>query len=1101
MTVDQLLKELETLTHNGRMARMAEIGRLSKSDADLASLLDELEQGGSYQRRLALQSCYGSSNGERVLRGLSDVSRLARNLALHLVPLTCDDDQILAVLRTLAFQPRRAMMRQLAKLRHYAPVNGFLEETVVNGDTESSSLIVFASSDAVRQLWPQVSERAALTDWFRLARRHPQVALEFLRADIAQLPTDSDLPLTVLSRANSVLHGLVQPQPHLALGLFNELMRGASPNRLQWQFVLERLPREVTALLLESEADTQGVEQALSSVLHRLDESLLLKAIVRWPKLLQMVGTWLRRLAPPLRARVYEANGLGWRDGSNLIAPGIVGLLPRTAREAEARRHWNLPLLLTRPEQRLSYAVLLSWDEAREAIRPYLNNPEPPLRIAALRAICGTARYFRDRVSEVLEIVRQRGNEQDPVRLAMIGALAALPPIVWQEENLETLSLIIRQALDAADLSPSTAQQAEGLILRALPRHPEWAIGWLATLVKERGYVSLRQLESLLNDDEMIRLAPVLEPVLRSWLVREREHQFISAVRALGKRAQVFPHLDELIEIMVRNGQQSNARSALDILQEHFRIRFAAFVPELLQQDPSWATQRVVYEFLHRKRQDLITDFLGRSAYKGKFSTGRTRFVLPLQNGFERWLPEQQELFAETLTEVVNDNDCDTPAKLYAVAPMAALPDFTPPVLWQVARRQSEQNLALRDAALRALARLDAGQGVSELIAGLADERARIAIYALRGALLEMPVSRAVEILRAAPTEKVTVAKEIVRLLGDLKSAEALEALLEWAPRELHRDVHVALLRALWQHLEDERVWLVLEKSAQSEDAAIATMLARTTAPRLSRVAQERLANLLASLMRHADAKVRLNVLQRCELQPVADARHVLREPLFAALDSNLPDEYQTAARAVFASYPREGNLIADAVRRLVPRRRALSETLPLLLNALKQNNRFRSAMRAVVEVLGEDAVCAPWRVRVAIHTLSASEILALLEELVQSNDLHAETLQAACQEIAPAIPSVPDMWEDFFESMFEGEVRLRQPEKLEELLSSHHDDRLRRVALSSLIAASRDSAGWTLERRVRLVRYQSDASPLVASAAEFTFAPEESSTELEGGI
>lgn len=54
------------------------------------------------------------------------------------------------------------------------------------------------------------------------------------------------------------------------------------------------------------------------------------------------------------------------------------------------------------------------------------------------------------------------------------------------------------------------------------------------------------------------------------------------------------------------------------------------------------------------------------------------------------------------------------------------------------------------------------------LIEAMNDDRARIAIYALRRSLLEMPVSRALLLLRAVPLEKVTVAKEVVRLLGEL---------------------------------------------------------------------------------------------------------------------------------------------------------------------------------------------------------------------------------------------------------------------------------------------------------------------------------------------
>jgi HEAT repeat protein len=62
---------------------------------------------------------------------------------------------------------------------------------------------------------------------------------------------------------------------------------------------------------------------------------------------------------------------------------------------------------------------------------------------------------------------------------------------------------------------------------------------------------------------------------------------------------------------------------------------------------------------------------------------------------------------------------------------------------------------------------------------------------------MEMPVDNAVSILKNATWEQITVAKEIIRLLGDLGTDTAYQELLAWNERDLHRDVRIALLRAL----------------------------------------------------------------------------------------------------------------------------------------------------------------------------------------------------------------------------------------------------------------------------------------------------------------
>src|SRR5919197_2120514 len=78
-----LLRELEPLRHVERVRRMVEIGRRA------AALVAALESGGTYERWLALVSCFGSRDAAHALRALTDSSRLVRGLAITLVPLLC----------------------------------------------------------------------------------------------------------------------------------------------------------------------------------------------------------------------------------------------------------------------------------------------------------------------------------------------------------------------------------------------------------------------------------------------------------------------------------------------------------------------------------------------------------------------------------------------------------------------------------------------------------------------------------------------------------------------------------------------------------------------------------------------------------------------------------------------------------------------------------------------------------------------------------------------------------------------------------------------------------------------------------------------------
>ena len=128
----------------------------------------------------------------------------------------------------------------------------------------------------------------------------------------------------------------------------------------------------------------------------------------------------------------------------------------------------------------------------------------------------------------------------------------------------------------------------------------------------------------------------------------------------------------------------------------------------------------------------------------------------------------------------------------------------------------------VRTTALFALAHLDTAAGVPTLIAALQDARARIAIHAVRSSLRQMPVTEALTLLRGVPFGRVTVAKEVVRLVSELDAPEAWEQLVAYSQQDLHRDVRVALIQSLDHHLHRAHAWEILEENTHNPDPLIA---------------------------------------------------------------------------------------------------------------------------------------------------------------------------------------------------------------------------------------------------------------------------------------
>ena len=196
-----------------------------------------------------------------------------------------------------------------------------------------------------------------------------------------------------------------------------------------------------------------------------------------------------------------------------------------------------------------------------------------------------------------------------------------------------------------------------------------------------------------------------------------------------------------------------------------------------------------------------------------------------------------------------------------------------------------DERPAVRDAAIRALGRLDGGEGIPVLLEMLDDARSRIAIYALRKSILEMPAGEAFTILQKVPLTRVTVAKEVIRLLGELQIETAYRQLLAMATGQLHRDLRVALLRAFWGYLEKDQTWPLLEQAALDPDPAIAANAGRIPTNRLSTTAQQRVVRLLNLLLGHPEPRVRTAVLDRCSQLPVSDPGQFLFPALLVALE------------------------------------------------------------------------------------------------------------------------------------------------------------------------------------------------------------------------
>ena len=1076
MTPEQLLRELEPLTYVGRVRYMINLGRQVAANtpgaASLSQTLQTFEAGDFYRRYMALLSAQGSRDGAHALRSLSDPSRIIRGLAINLIPLFCDDSQVLQALTAANFETRRALLPRLFKRQRQAVIDEFLAQFLAAhpDDPTRLRLLAYGSARFLAGQRSLVETMSDPLDWAALTRIHPDFVAGVLLDKLARL----DRPdFRVKSQVQRLMPHLALRRPDCALELAQVMLKTFSIRDINLQRLVTLRPDAVATLVL-STTDPSNLD--FSPVIPRLDTALLIGLLSRSERAFSVRVDVLSRLTPDRRRAIYTALHNGWRTADDTVPLYWLTSLPVDLREAEARRNIALPALATSPANRLPYAGYLPWEEAFLLISPYLGDPDPDLRVAAHSALATVVYYHSDRLPDLLALVRARRNEQDPVRLSMVRGLANIQPSRWTPPLLAELGLVLREAVTAADFSHFTASQLERLVIKILPFWPDWAAEWLAALVKERGSISFFDLSARLSERDVQRIKPALVPVLAAWEKRGRDNQLLAAARSLGRRLKVFNEFVRILMDVLKTTRNSwIASGILDLLGEHRRDVLPGLIPALLKADRSWIVIAPVYTYLHRTRQDLLTPYLGQNAFKGHFSNGKTRQVLPFYSGFQRWTPMQQATFARTLSEVTGDEMRDSPALLTTIRQLQALPGLAPTRLVELA---SDKRPAVRDGAIRALGRLDAGEGVPVLLDMMNDDRGRLAIYALRRSLLEMLPAAAASILATIPLTRVTVAKEVVRLLGDLRTEGAYRELLTIAGEDLHRDIRVAVLRGLWNYLERAETWPLLEAAAVNPDPAIAAIVGRIPTERLSPVAEGRLVRLLAQLLGHPDARVRTAVLERCNQLPVTDREQVLLPRLVAALESALPGEYTLAASAITATYHgQDAPIIGQVTGRILSRRKVLKTLVDNLgEQAVTQRRQMLPTVQAVLQALLPDPLTAGLQAELAVAGLEVVDLAHFFNEMAGRGDLHEGALGAAIVAVQ-GIGYRSDA---------------AQLALLEEALRSSPDPRLRRLALAALVGLAGSPQGWDDARLACLHQYRADPAPLVAAAAQFTFPPGE---------
>ncbi|MGO4872540.1 MAG: HEAT repeat domain-containing protein, partial [Roseiarcus sp.] len=968
-----VMEDVEPLSDAQRWAHLLALGRRALADAQARNKIDALAASPDfYPRQLALMSSFASGDPTIILAALTGRSGDLFGMACNLAARRLDDAALIAALPDLPKHRRAALARALARVSRATAIEGAFARLTWS---DQAALIAYASPHFVEShLATDFAERLGPDDWGRLGARHPAIAQRALAERLAQA---ADPSYHLVASASTAIVRMANTAPRLALALLRSAAQRAPLSRLYYGRLASFYPAEIAALIL---ADTSAQPPYCPpEVLRRVDDATRL-ALLRL-RTSKMTPREFQRLSPGARQRLYATWIDALRGPEGALPEGIVAALPQEPRHREARHAWSLPPFAAYPAKRLPFIAFLPFEEARREAGPFASQPDAELRALANAKIIGVGRYEPSRLPAILDYCRTKKNEQDPVRLAMMTALAQLPPSRWLSEHLPALESIIGDALAARDCSAQTMTSATRLLMGLTPFHFEFVAREMSRLVERMGGFYRADLRHRFSDAQMRALAPHILPLLETWRARSYNAAVLGFLAGFGQRLKAAPALLDFVAGMTSDPRQDVAGPALALLADaRAGDALASLIPRLLEDDPSWIRSEIVAQHLHRRRQDLLTPFLSPRAYKGRFTTAATRIVPNYLGGFRRWTQTQQQAYANALIEIARSHKRSAWELRFPIAVMSRMPAIPIDSIAQFAGLEVK-DVALRDTALSALGHVDSGRGAPTLVAALADERARVAIYALRRIVLDMPSADATALLQATPLSKVTVAKEVVRLAGELESEPAYRFLSRFvAPPDTHVDVRIAVMRALWAHLERPGVWDVFAAAARDDNPAVARATIRIPGDRLSRASRRRLAEQMALLLRHSSPLVRLETLRRLVATPIEETTSTLTSALAGLLARPTDEEVGLAAAALARATPPEHAGALAQTFAAVGAPRALQAIVAALVGqSAVRAAQMLPAVSGLIDILVAQRRQVGLTMRLALHALPPEAFVGFL--------------------------------------------------------------------------------------------------------------------------
>jgi len=913
-----LLAELDGLGYAARRRRVALLARDAEA-REAEELTRTLARGGDFEQDLALQIAAVRRDDSLVLAALTWPSARLRIVAAGLAPaIVREPEPLVAAVAAAVPAVRRRLLKAIVRRGR----RDVAEALVAGGGLRSpaEAALLLPALDAVTVAARLPEQAHAVRAWAGLVRRHPDAALAWAgeaftsasRRERAGLWRRLRRPLARLGRLRprGLLELALQAAPPRAIPAVVEGHLGRATGAC---------PELVFALLARPAYRPELVSHGLPDGVRRHVRRLSREHVVRLARLLleapiHLAGL-LSGLPPADRGEVFDAAVAGVETAGLCWPDALLEALPHAVREREARRMLGLRTVREDLDLTATVTAHRDLDAVRGELEAACRAGRVEDRQQAYALLVRATRVNRRGLGETLAFLARIENEQDPVRLAAVASLARVPASLFAAEHAAALSELVDAAARARDTSAATRHHLQELALGLLRAEADRTSGplfqaaleALRRLARQTGHLFLHDLERRLPPGGAAALVGALRPLIEAASRRERHELTLGLAEALGRRGWDVAPLQELVGQVLDAKPDYLAQRALRLWLAPPRTRDER-VRALLDDDPSAIVLDVVFQHLHRRRTEWLDPYLEGRPLHGRFFTGRTVFVLPARDGFHRWLPPQQEAFAGLLGRIVRDPGHDDWSRRSALEALARIPQTGVDGLVEYL---AERQVTLVQAVLGGLARTDRPQqALAHLLDHVDSSHVHAALEVLARCARWVEPDRlagAVRRFLARPHLKVTVRKELLRILGGLRPPGAVDVLAdELAKPDVHPDVRIAAAHAARRLLDRSGAWTLVEGLAAGADADLARSLLRQRPADLPRTARSRYAALVVGAADHTDRRVRREAFVALAAWAPDDPGAIAAAAGARVADLDSGPEWRAAARTLLAAW-REG--------------------------------------------------------------------------------------------------------------------------------------------------------------------------------------------------